>query len=112
MPRLDEFRTMIDETSDEKLLDASYQLVSEMMEINKIKLRLQELEAGLTDGGKACFYFFASDLDEDELVYAAERISGKLKRIQRKKEQEERIKQQEEKVSEKEQENANKVSNK
>ena len=81
MPRLDEFRSMIDSTEDEKLLDASYQLVKDMMEINKLKFRLNELESGLTDGGKACFYFFASDLDEDELVFAAERISGKLKRL-------------------------------
>ena len=88
MPRLDEFRTMIDETTDEKLLEASYQLVSEMMEINRLKNRLSELEDGLTEGGKACFYFFASDLNEDELVFAAERISGKLKRIGRKKEKE------------------------
>ncbi len=81
MPRLNEFREMIDKTEDESLLDVSYQLVKEMMEINKLKYRLNELESGLTDGGKACFYFFASDLDEDELVFAAERISGKLKRI-------------------------------
>lgn len=85
MPRLDDFRDMIDGTSDEEILKAGQSLLREMMRINEIKLELINLEKNLTNGGKAIFYYFADELDEDELVFAAERISGKISRIERKK---------------------------
>ena len=53
------------------------------MRINALKLELKALEDGLTEGGKAVFYFFADELDEEEIVFATERISGRIKRIQR-----------------------------
>jgi hypothetical protein len=85
MPRLDDFRDMIDGTSDEEILKAGQSLLREMMRINEIKLELKNLEENLTNGGKAIFYYFADELDEDELVFATERISGKLSRIERQK---------------------------
>ena len=59
------------------------------MRINALKEELASLESNLTNGGKAIFYFFAEELDEDELVFAAERVSGKLSRIQKKRERKE-----------------------
>ena len=83
MPRLEDFREMINGVHDSTVLESGQILLREMMEINDLKRRLAELESNITDGGKAIFYFFAEELDEDELVFAAERISGRIKRIQR-----------------------------
>jgi hypothetical protein len=83
MPRLEDFREMIDGVSDPKVLESGQMLLREMIEINKIRMKLEELESHLTDGGKAIFYFFAEELDEDEIVFAAERISGRIKRLDR-----------------------------
>tara|TARA_Y100000310_G_scaffold331032_1_gene403858 strand:- start:629 stop:949 length:321 start_codon:yes stop_codon:yes gene_type:complete len=83
MPRLEDFREMIDGVDDPSVLESGQTLLREMMEINNIRRRLDDLESNITNGGKAIFYFFAEELDEDELVFAAERISGRIKRIQR-----------------------------
>jgi len=83
MSRLDDFRSMIDNSDDKKLLSSGQELLREMMEINSLTARLEELVRGLTEGGKAALYFFAAGLDEDELTFAAERITGKLSRIER-----------------------------
>ena len=83
MPRLEDFREMIDGVDDSAVLESGQTLVREMMEINDLKRRLKDLESNITFGGKAIFYFFAEELDEDELVFASERISGRIKRIKR-----------------------------
>jgi hypothetical protein len=83
MPRLDDFREMINGIDDPKVLESGQTLLREMISINEIKRKLNQLESGLTDGGKAIFYFFAEELDEDEIVFAAERISGRIKRLER-----------------------------
>jgi len=83
MPRLEDFREMIDGVEDPKVLESGQALLREMIQINELRLKLETLESGLTDGGKAIFYFFAEELDEDEIVFATERISGRLRRLQR-----------------------------
>ena len=83
MPRLEDFREMINGIDDPKVLESGQTLLREMISINEIKRKLEQLESGLTDGGKAIFYFFAEELDEDEIVFAAERISGRIKRLER-----------------------------
>ena len=88
MPRLEDFREMIDSCSDEKVLESGQQLLREMIEIRNLQMKLDELNSGLTNGGKAIFYFFAEELNEDEVVFAAERISGRIKRLERKKSEE------------------------
>ena len=94
--QLDEFRNMVDNCDDKEALDAAYQLLSELMEINSLKYKLEKLEAGLTNGKKAMFYFFASGLTEDEIVYATERVKGKTTRfLEKEKKKEEEKKAQE-----------------
>jgi len=83
MSKLDEFRTMIDKADDPKVLEAGQELLRDMINLSALKQKVAEIEAGLTDGGKAIFYFFAEELDEDEVVFAAERISGRIKRLDR-----------------------------
>ena len=81
MSRLNEFRDMVDKIDDRKVLESGQELLREMITLSAMKKKIQEIEEGLTSGGKAIFYFFAEELDEDEIVFAAERISGKLKRM-------------------------------
>ena len=92
MPQLNDFRDMINGIDDKELLESGQTLLREMMRINALKLELKTLEDGLTEGGKAVFYFFADELDEEEIVFATERISGRIKRIQRVEEDEARKK--------------------
>lgn len=81
MPKLDEFRDLVDRFDDPEILNQGLSLVRDLMEINNLKNKVSKLESSLTEEGRAIFYFFASSLDEDELVFAAERISGRLKRM-------------------------------
>ena len=83
MSKLNEFREMIDKADDISVLESGQELLRDMMAIADLRRRLEELESNLTDGGKAIFYFFAEELDEDEIVFAAERISGRIKRLGR-----------------------------
>ncbi|MAG27315.1 hypothetical protein CMI47_17415 [Candidatus Pacearchaeota archaeon] len=83
MPRLDDFREMIDGVDDASVLESGQTLLREMIQINEMKIKLEQLESELTNGGKAIFYFFAEELNEDEIVFAAERISGRIKRLKR-----------------------------
>ena len=90
MSKLNEFREMIDEIDDLSVLRSGQELLRDMMALRELKDKVEEIERGLTDGGKAIFYFFAEELDEDEVVFAAERISGRIKRVDVLKEQEDK----------------------
>ena len=81
MSRLNEFRDMIDKLEDLESLRAGKALLDDLMMINKINEQKRKIEETLLEGGKAMFYFFAEELDEDELIFAAERMSGKIKRV-------------------------------
>ena len=83
MSKLNEFREMIDKADDIKVLESGQELLRDMMTLSNLKSKIEELESNLTSGGKAIFYFFAEELDEDEIVFAAERISGRIKRLSR-----------------------------
>jgi len=83
MDKLEDFRNMIDGIDDELLLEAGLELTRDMITHIKLAEQLKKIEESFTDGQKAIFYFFADSLDEDEIVFAAERISGRLKRLQR-----------------------------
>jgi hypothetical protein len=83
MDKLEDFRKMIDSIDDEQLLEAGLSLTRDMIRYHEMKKEIQKIEDSFTDGQKAIFYFFADALDQDEIVFAAERISGRIKRIQR-----------------------------
>ena len=83
MSKLNEFRDMVDGIKDKDVLESGRDLIRDMMEISRLKEEIRELEDGLTNGGRAMFYFFAMDLTEEELAYGTERIVGKIRRIDR-----------------------------
>lgn len=81
MAKLDEFRDLVDRFDDPEILNQGLSLLRDLIEINEMRNKISKLESSLTQEGRAIFYFFASSLDEDELIFAAERISGRLKRM-------------------------------
>tara|TARA_X000000950_G_scaffold170481_1_gene207826 strand:- start:9003 stop:9299 length:297 start_codon:yes stop_codon:yes gene_type:complete len=83
MSKLNEFRDMVDSIQDKEVLESGRDLIRDMMEISKLQSQIENLKNGLTDGGRAMFYFFAMDLTDEELVYGAERIVGRIRRIDR-----------------------------
>jgi len=83
MDRLEDFRQMIDKIDDIELLEAGQSLLRDMITLNDLRNKADKLEASMTDGQKAIFFFFADALDSDEVIYAAERISGRKRRLER-----------------------------
>ena len=83
MSRLDEFRAMVDSIDDKTLLSSGIDLLRDMAKISKLKREIEDLESSLTEGGRSVFYFFAEELSDDEIIFAAERISGRIKRLDR-----------------------------
>jgi len=79
MAKLNDFKEMINEVNDTLLLKDGQGLLRDIIEIQSLRYKIEQLEGGLTKDGRAAFYLFAVELDEDELAYAAERISGRLK---------------------------------
>jgi hypothetical protein len=83
MNHLEDFREMINGIDDMDLLEEGLSMLRDMIEINEMKERLAKLESGLLSGQRAIFYFFTEGLDKDEVPFAAERISGRIKRLDR-----------------------------
>ena len=81
MSSLSEFRKIVDNVSSEEELLAAQGLLRDIMHINDMKEKISELEESLSNDQRAMFYFFASQLDPDEVIFAAEKVSGKINRL-------------------------------
>ena len=81
MSSLSEFRKIIDNISSLDELEAAQGLLRDIMSINNMREKIDKLECDLSNGERAMFYFFASKLDSDEVVFAAEKVSGKMNRL-------------------------------
>ena len=81
MDNLSEFRKIIDNVSSPEELLAAQSLLRDIMHINDMRETIEKLESELASGERAMFYFFASGLDSDEVIFAAEKVSGKLNRL-------------------------------
>jgi hypothetical protein len=80
---LNKFREMIDDSDDRAMMQSASDLLRDLLSVQRKKREIEELEAGMMDGAKGLFYFLAQSLCEEEIVYAAERVQGKLTRMQR-----------------------------
>jgi|7_EtaG_2_1085326.scaffolds.fasta_scaffold61202_2 hypothetical protein len=96
MSKLSEFRELVSEIDNVETLSSAYDVVSDVLKITSMRQEIKKLESTLTEGGKAMFYYFAMGLDDEELPYAAEKISGKIKRLMRKKEEDDASEKEEE----------------
>ena len=89
--KLDEFRNVINKINDVETLESGQGLLRDMMRISALKKEISSLEEGLTDGGRAMFYYFAMALDEEEFPYVAEKIGGRMNRLSLKKKREDKM---------------------
>lgn len=81
MSKLNKLRAIIDDVDNVETLEAGYELFHELIEIDSMRQKIKSAESGLTDGGKAMFYYFAMGLESEELPYIAEKIKGRINRI-------------------------------
>ena len=81
MSSLSEFRNIVDNISSLDELEAAQGLLRDIMLINDMREKIDGLESDLSNGERAMFYFFASKLDSDEVIFAAEKVSGKINRM-------------------------------
>jgi hypothetical protein len=84
MSKLKEFKDMVDGISDIETLESAYSVLSDVLSIMEMKEKIKTKEDSLADGGKAMFYFFAMGLDDEEVPFIAEKISGKIRRLSKK----------------------------
>jgi|TARA_R110001583_G_scaffold16234_34_gene66442 hypothetical protein len=83
MAKLNDFKDMVNGIDDTELLKEGQGLLRDIIEIQSLKYKIRNLEEGLIDNGRAAFYLFATELDQDEIAYAAERITGRLKVLEK-----------------------------
>tara|TARA_A100001011_G_C14319697_1_gene849919 strand:+ start:3356 stop:3619 length:264 start_codon:yes stop_codon:yes gene_type:complete len=84
MSKLNEFKDMVSSVDDTQLLESGLYLLRDLTEIDTLKKKIKDLEDGLTEGGRAALYFFASELDSEELLYATENLNGRIKFLNKK----------------------------
>lgn len=81
---LKEFHSIMKKIENMEELSTISELLDKIMYINKIKNELEKLETELTQGKNAMFYFFAMKLDEQEVVFAKEKVNSRIKYLKRK----------------------------
>ena len=74
---LKEFTEMINDISDENLLDVAEGLLKDIVEIENLKERAKMLEDNLHKGERAAFWFLAMGLDRDEVDLATNTVTGR-----------------------------------
>jgi hypothetical protein len=79
--KLSDFKDLVNDISDIEILETGQGLLRDMMKIAALKEELSELESGLTEGGRAMFYFFAMSLGDEEIPYMTEKIVGRVNRL-------------------------------
>ena len=87
----DKYKDMLDVISKLKCSQSGKaldELLRNKLEINKAKLKIEEAEKNLCEGGNAMFYFFALSLTNDEINFCLEKLKSKNKRIIKKEEKE------------------------
>lgn len=81
---LKEFHSIMKKIENMEELSTISELLDKIMYINKIKNELEKLETELTQGKNAMFYFFAMKLNEQEVVFAKEKVNSRIKYLKRK----------------------------
>lgn len=72
------FIKTIENLEDEKILKNSLEMLRDMIKIKKLQKEIDELQETFYTPEKSITYFFAQSLNEQEVVWAAEKISGMI----------------------------------
>lgn len=82
MGSLKEFQDLINDLDDEELLNAAQSVLQDLVEIENMREKMEMLEAGLTKGNKAAFWFFAMGLDREQVDLASNTVIGRKRFLQ------------------------------
>ena len=85
MSNLNDFKKIIDNVQSVDELEEGLSMLRDMIKISEMKEKIKEIESNISSGGRAMFYFFASPLSIDEVLFAAEKINGKILKEKNKK---------------------------
>jgi len=77
------FRKDIEDVKDLHLLNNCLELLRDMIKINDMKEKISNLEETFLTKEKAMFYFLANNLTSQEVVFAAEKVSGMIKVLEK-----------------------------
>ena len=75
------FAEMLSKIDNVETLECVSELLDNIIELNKMKERIRVLEDDICKGGKAMFYFFVGNFDEQEAVFAHEKVLSRMKRL-------------------------------
>lgn len=81
MSTLSDFQDLVNDIDDEQMLGVAEELLREMLDIENMKEKIKDLEAGLSKGTKASFWFFAMGLDKEQVDLAANTVIGRKRFI-------------------------------
>ncbi len=77
MSSLTEFQEMVNEIEDEELLEVAEGLLRDLVEIQNMREKIEMLEATLSKGKRASFWFFAMGLDQEQVSLATDTVIGR-----------------------------------
>jgi len=92
---LEEFRELVGDIDDDEMLGVAQSLLEDMIKIHDMKEKIEVLEDGLHKGDRAAFWFFAMQLEREQVDMATNMILGR-KRILHDLEEKRKIKAEEE----------------
>lgn len=83
--RIDEFRSVLEETDDLELAKACQGLLRDKMEIANMTEMIEKLEKNLyTEPKRNFFSFFVEGLSPDEILALADKCGGRVKILEKK----------------------------
>ena len=74
---LREFSELVNGITDPDILDVAEGLLRDMIAIEDMKERIEKLEESLSEGDRATFWFFAMDMDREQIDLAANKVIGR-----------------------------------
>lgn len=77
MASLKEFQELINEIDDTKLLSVAEDLLTDIVDIENMKERIEMLEDGLCKGDRVAFWFTAINLDRECVDLATNTVKGR-----------------------------------
>jgi hypothetical protein len=76
---ISKFIKRIEDLEDENILKVSLEMLRDMIKMKKLQEEIEQIEESFLTPEKSITYFFAQSLNDQEVIWAAEKISGMLK---------------------------------
>ena len=80
------FIKTFEDLEDLNILKNSLEMLRDMIKISKMQREIEKIEQTFYSPEKSIAFFFAQKLNEQEIVWAAEKLSGMVKYMEKKNE--------------------------